>query len=260
MAYVTKGLAGPALLETYDAERQPVGARLVRESNECMDRHAHVWAALGMFAPSPEEGARQIAELSQATKEGVARRKQLYAALEGKRREGESLGLMMNQWYTSSAVYLEDEKPRPEFKGDDIVEVLVSTYPGTRFPHAWLTTMTPTKPISTMDLAGHCSFSLFTGHGGDAWKKAADEVSASTGVPIKSYGIGWGLDYHDKYREWTDRREIDEDGCILVRPDRYVAWRSMTMIPDCSQKLKRVIDSVLSRGSLMNGHVSSRTK
>lgn len=224
-----------------------------------MDRHAAVWSALGMFAPDAEEGARQVAELSQSTKEGTARRKQLHEALEGKRREGESLGLMMNQWYTSSAVYLEDEEPRPEFEGDDIINVRISTYPGNRFPHAWLSTMTPAKSISTIDLAGHGSFTLFTGHGGDAWRNAADEVSVSTGVPIKSYGIGWGLDYHDKYREWTDRREIEEDGCILVRPDRFVAWRSMTMTPDCTKKLQLVIDSILSRSSLSKTEVGTHT-
>lgn len=222
----------------------------MRESNECMDRHAAVWAALGMFAPNPEEGGRQVAELSQATEAGARRRKQLYEALEGKRREGESVGLQMNQWYNSSAVYLEDEEPRPSFQGDDILEVLISTYPGNRFPHAWLTKMVPSRPISTIDLAGHGAFSLFTGHGGHAWKQAAAEVSASTGIPINSYGIGWGLDYNDKYREWTDRREIDENGCILVRPDRYIAWRSKTMIPNCTEKLLRVFNRVLSRDTL----------
>lgn len=219
----------------------------MRQSNDEMDRHAAVWAALGMFAPSPEEGALQVAELTQATEAGAKRRAQLYDALEGKRREGEGFGLNMNQWYVSSAVYLDDEEPRPAFEGDDITQIHVSTYPGNRLPHAWLTKMNPGKPISTIDLAGKCSFCLFTGHGGDAWKQAAAAISKATGVPINTYGIGWGLDYNDKYREWIKRREIDEDGCILVRPDKFVAWRSKKMVPDCNGRLLHVLNRVLSR-------------
>ncbi|KAF2095786.1 phenol 2-monooxygenase [Rhizodiscina lignyota] len=255
--YVSKGLAGPALLESYSTERQPVGARLVRESNECMDRHAAVWAALGMFAETPEDGARQIAELSQSTEAGTVRREQLYQALEGKRREGESFGFNMNQWYTSSAVYLDDEEPRAEFAKDYILDIYISTYPGNRLPHAWLTAKVPSKPVSTIDIAGKGAFCIFTGHGGDAWKEAAAEISKSTGIPIKSYSIGWGLDYNDKYREWIKRREVGEDGCVLVRPDRYVAWRSKKMIPDCKAKLQHVLDHVLSRDQLTHANGSA---
>lgn len=32
-----------------------------------------------------------------------------------------------------------------------------------------------------------------------------------------------GLDYHDVYRDWFKRRDIEEDGMLLVRPGRYVA-------------------------------------
>lgn len=109
----------------------------------------------------------------------------------------------MNQWYDSSAVYLEDEEPRAKFDGDDVIDVFISTYPSNRLPHAWLTTINLSKPISMIDLAGHGDFSLYTGHGGEAWKKAVAEVSKATGVPRKAYGIGWGLDYHNRYRDWA---------------------------------------------------------
>ena len=188
-----------------------------------------------------------MAELRESTEAGAQRRAQLYAALEGKRREGESLGFNMNQWYDSSAVCLEDEQPRPPFEGDDIVQIHISTYPGNRLPHAWLTKTIPSKPISTIDLAGRGVFSLLTGHGGEAWKAAAAAVTKATGIPIKAYGIGWGLDYHDKFREWISRREIDEDGCVLLRPDRFVAWRSMKVVPDCKERLLHVLNRVLSR-------------
>lgn len=42
-----------------------------------------------------------------------------------------------------------------------------TTYPGARFPHAWLNTTIPTTPISTIDLAGHGCVTIFTGIGGE---------------------------------------------------------------------------------------------
>jgi hypothetical protein len=201
-----------------------------------------------MFAPTGEEGLKQLNELSEATEAGLARRLKLHNPLEGKRLEGESIGLTMNQWYTSKAVYLDDKnQTRPALSGGPIKRILVSTSPGNRVPHAWLDVPTRRNPMSTHDLAGHGSFCLLTGHGGDAWVHAAEKFSKITGIPIKSYRIGFGLDYHDVYREWHDRREVEEDGCILVRPDRFVAWRSMKMIPECEMKLRHVFDHILCR-------------
>ena len=246
VAYVSKGLAGPGLLDTYDTERQPVGAELVREANNCMDAHAAVWKAMGMLTDTAESGVNIKRELEESTQAGASRRAALHNALEGKRREGESLGLTMNLWYTSKAVYLDDERePRPDLKGDRITQIQISTFPGSRLPHAWLTRQEISKIISTQDLAGHGAFCLFTGNGGDAWRDAASKVSQATGVPINSCGIGFGLDYIDLHREWHYNKGIMENGCVLVRPDRYVAWRSNGMIQNCADKLLRVLTTVL---------------
>ncbi len=251
VAYVSKGIAGKRLLDSYSEERQPVGAELVNGSNAQLRSHAAVWEALGMFAATPEEGLQQIRELSDPSKAGAARRAQLHDALEGKRQEGESLGLTMNQWYTSNAIRLDDErKPRPLLEGDKIVKVQISTYPGSRLPHAWLDQRTSIKMISTQDLAGHGSFTLFTGHGGEEWKRAAADISKATGIPIEVYAIGFGLDYQDVYRDWQDRRGVQDSGCVLVRPDRFVAWRSDSLVPDCKEKLSAVLNQILSRDEL----------
>lgn len=251
VAYVSKGLAGPSLLDSYNDERQPVGAKLVRESNAEMDAHGAVWEALGMFAGSPEEGLRQIHQLSEANEEGSARRLRLHKALERKRREGESLGMSMNQRYKSKAVYLDDEiSPPPSIPGDPAVRILITSYPGNRLPHAWLDKLSRGRLVSTQDLAGGGSFCLLTGIGGDAWRLAAQKVSKSTGIPIITYGIGFGLDYQDVHREWQERREIGDDGCLLVRPDRFVAWRAMKMMSACESKLSEVLNCILSSKEL----------
>ncbi|KAI0201232.1 FAD binding domain-containing protein [Astrocystis sublimbata] len=253
VAYVAKGLAGPKLLDSYSIERQPVGATLVREANQQLHAHVEVWTALGMHAANGEEGMKQLAELSEPTLAGDKRRQVLHDALEEKRRECENLGLSMNQWYSSSAVYLEDEKDeRPPLNGDHVVEILISTYPGNRLPHAWIDVPERRKLISTHDLAGHGAFCLLFGHRGAEWKKAAIDIAKATGIPINAYGIGFGLDYIDVYRDWYKTRDMEEDGCVLVRPDKFIAWRSKTMASDPEAKLKQVLDSVLSRDGLQS--------
>ena len=240
-------------MESYNDERQPVGATLVREANQQLLAHVAVWEALGGFAQNAEEGVKQLAELKEASPAGEKRRKQLHEALEEKRRECDNLGLSYNQWYVSSAVYSADEtEPRPTLVGDPIVDILISTYPGNRLPHAWLDFPVRRKLISTNDLAGHGAFTLFTGHGGSAWRDAADAISKATGIPIKTYGIGLGLDYIDVYRDWYKSREVEDNGCVLVRPDRFIAWRSKTMASDAQGKLQQVIDSILSRDGLQS--------
>ena len=51
VAMVVKGEASPALLETFNEERQPVGQDLVKWSNELLRNHATVWGAIGVGHP-----------------------------------------------------------------------------------------------------------------------------------------------------------------------------------------------------------------
>lgn len=249
VAYVAKGFAGPGLLQSYSSERQPVGAKLVRESNEALLGHLATWDALGFLSPDPEKNARDQADLTQPGEAGDAQRKKLHDGFHLKGGEGRSFGLCGNQWYSSAAVFLDDEPaPRPELEGDAMEEFQVSTYPGTRLPHAWLDRPVRRNPISTHDLAGKGAFTLFTGYGGDAWEVAAAKISKNTGIPINTYKIGFGLQWQDIYREWYGRRGVHDSGAVLVRPDRFVAWRSVKVVDDCEGKLSQVLNKVLSRG------------
>lgn len=135
----------------------------------------------------------------------------------------------------------------PPLDGNSITDAQISTYPGSRLPHAWLDLSTRRKLISTIDLAGKGGFCLLVGIGGGAWGHAARNISKVTGIPINVYGIGFGLDFVDVYRDWHAKRGVEEDGCVLIRPDRFVAWRSLTMVSDCECKLMNVFDHVLSR-------------
>lgn len=254
IAYVSKGLAGRGLLDTFTVERQPIGQMLAKESNMQLRANNDVWEALGMLATSPEEGLKQVSELAVGSAAGSARRAKLHRALETKRQEVESLGLAHNHWYSSSAICTEDEiSPKPTLSGDPIVEVQVLSYPGSRLPHAWIDVPSRGRMRSTLDLAGKGSFCLITGVGGEAWRAAAHEIREKTGIPVNCFGIGAGLDYIDVHRDWHTLRGVEDDGCVLVRPDRFVAWRSISLVRNCNRRLMQVLDGILSRGELGQG-------
>jgi 2,4-dichlorophenol 6-monooxygenase len=101
--------------------------------------------------------------------------------------------------------------------------------------------------VSTLDLVSKGRFVLLTGIGGDAWKAAAEEISERTGVEIACFLIGPGREVLDTYDDWARLREVDESGCILVRPDAHVGWRRQNMADDCVTELGGVMNQILGR-------------
>ncbi|KUJ13596.1 uncharacterized protein LY89DRAFT_622534 [Mollisia scopiformis] len=247
IAYVMKGKATSSLLDSYSTERQPVGESVITRANQGLRDHIPVWEALGMMDESIEARRKDFAELSEASPAGIKRRAKLQEAVKDTSHEFHGVGVEMNQRYESKAIFLQDEGPRPPLPQDAVLEHEITTYPGSRLPHAWLNTKLPGKQFSTIDLAGHGSFCLLTGIGGDEWKTAARQAAKELDININAYSIGWRQDYEDVYFDWARRREIAEDGCVLVRPDRFVAWRSKGMISDPAEKLLHVLKTILNR-------------
>lgn len=178
--------------------------------------------------------------------QGHARREELSKALRAIDREEHGLGIEMNQRYTSSAVYQKDQGLMPEFPRDPLAHYHPTTYPGARLPHAWLGGHVPSKYISTLDLAGKGRFALFTGIGGKFWKAAAEAVSGQLKVPIAAYSIGYGQDYKDVYLDWDGIKGVSDSGCVLVRPDYFVAWRCDSWVENGAVQLETVMKSILS--------------
>ena len=73
------------------------------------------------------------------------------------------------------------------------------------------------------------TFTLIAGIAGEAWAAAAKKISDELDIPINTVIIGPGREVTDIYYGWARIREIDEDGVLLVRPDKHIGWRSMTL-------------------------------
>lgn len=240
------GKAGPALLDSFSVERQPVGADVIARANQGLRDHFPWQRIMGMLEPDEAKRAAILAEFDDPGETGRARRQAFRDAIDNTTTEFHGLGIEMNQRYISNAVYLADQGPPPPIPEDKVRTHQITTYPGRRLPHVWLNSRVPGKRVSTIDLAGHGRFCLLTGPGGQAWKDAARAVSEGpVGVEIASYSIGWKQDYEDVYFDWIKKSEIQEDGCVLVRPDRFVAWRSVGMVDAAEKKLEEVMRAVL---------------
>jgi 2,4-dichlorophenol 6-monooxygenase len=150
----------------------------------------------------------------------------------------------MNQRYRSQAVAA-DGTPEPDYRRDKELYHQATTWPGARLPHVWLNR--GKEKISSLDLTGMGRFTVITGIGGEGWVEAAREIAAETGLPIAAFVIGPGRDVEDIFGDWAEAREIDETGCILVRPDMHVGFRHHAASKDAKALLSSALDRILGK-------------
>ena len=244
LALVLDGRAGPRLLDSYSAERQPVGARGVQRAVTSLGDMAVVDAAMG-FAPgqSAEEGWLALSKLDAPGPDGDRRRRALRDAVELTDYQFNAIGLELGYRYGTGAFVSDRAVPEPEPERDPDLHFQSTTRPGARLPHARLER--EGKALSTLDLVDGLAFALLTGAGGHGWAAAAATVTERTGIPIQVHVIGRGAVVTDPYAEWELLREVDSDGCVLVRPDRHVAWRSDKLHNDPADRLTEVFANIL---------------
>jgi 2,4-dichlorophenol 6-monooxygenase len=240
---VLRGQAKPALLASYDAERSPIAKQIVTRANKSIGEFGPIFEALGLLSTTDPVAMKQNMEGLKANSPTAAeQREKLRAAIAFKSYEFNCHGVEMNQRYASSAV-VPDGTPEPEWRRDRELYYQATTWPGARLPHVWLEQHG--RKVSTLDVSGHGRFTLLTGIGGEAWVEAARAVSATTGVTIEAYVIGPGRDLADVFGDWAAVREIDEAGCVLVRPDHHVAFRAMKPSTTARATLAAAMSSLL---------------
>ncbi|GAA1185251.1 FAD-dependent oxidoreductase [Pseudonocardia alaniniphila] len=245
LAYVLRGSAGEALLDSYDVERAPVGEQIVLRANKSIEEFGPIFDALGLTGESdPELMRRHIDARAANTPEAARQRADLREALELKNYEFNAHGVELGQRYVSGAV-ASDGTTEPEYTRDRELYYHPTTWPGARLPHAWLGR--DGRRVSTHDLAGKGRFCLLTGIAGEEWADAAAKVATELGVEVVAHVIGPGREYIDLYDDWARAREVGEDGCVLVRPDTHVAWRAAALADDPAADLRRALTTVLAR-------------
>ena len=236
---VLDGVATPALLDSYTAERAPVGRQIVTRANKSIAETAPIFEALDGLSPqTPEELWANIAARKDATEAAAKQRARLREAITAKVYEFNAHGVDLNQRYESAAI-VPDGTPDPGFARDPELHHQPSTRPGAKLPHAWLTS--GTRTLSTLDTVGRGCFTLLTGIGGDAWVRAAKAQP----LGIATVVVGPGQEYEDPYGDWARLSEVSDAGVLLVRPDGFVAFRHAEAAENAEQLLTDALRQIL---------------
>jgi 2,4-dichlorophenol 6-monooxygenase len=244
LAAVLRGQAGPSLLDTYTTERAPVAEQIVTRANRSSREFVQFFEVLGLLDAKDEaEMAARIEERKANTAAGAAKRAALVSAMELKHYEFNAHGVELGQFYESAAIV--PGGPRPVPSRDPELYYEPSTVPGSRLPHVWVGDAG--TRVSTLDLAPMTGFVLLTGITGEPWAAAAGKAALDLGVSLETVVIGPGQAVTDLYYDWARVREVEEDGAILVRPDKHIGWRSMRLPADPHRALHDALATILGR-------------
>jgi 2,4-dichlorophenol 6-monooxygenase len=249
LVQVLAGRAGDGLLDTYGAERRPVDARNVENSVGCAMARFRLDEALGL---SPEksgaENWREIEKLwDEAHPEHEERRDIINNALAAQTREFRHHNLEFGYTYSSAAVV---DDGSPEYVPIDPIRLYEpSTKPGHPLPHALVSRRGETFPLQNLTHGGR--FALIAGEDGVPWVEAAREIAESTGVPLVAWRVGSDdADLADTRFAWLRKREISRTGAVLVRPDRFIGFRSVGAVDDPRGALTEALNQILSTTEL----------
>jgi putative polyketide hydroxylase len=210
LAAVLAGTAHPALLNTFHAERHPVGRSAAHQS-----------------LTGPTVGLLRLED------EGPGLPPEEEASM---------FSLLVGYQYCSAAVVTDQPAPADP----DVVSLVdeLQGQPGTRVPHAWV--HDGGRRVSTLDLIG-CGFALLTGEDGAPWTEAGAAASAALGVPITVRRIGPAGDALDPDDAWAQATGLAPDGALLVRPDDFVGWRAERLPADPERELREALLAILAR-------------
>jgi 2-polyprenyl-6-methoxyphenol hydroxylase-like FAD-dependent oxidoreductase len=191
LAAIIKGWGGPALLDSYETERQALARRNTKYARGFAD-------SLGLFVPPKE--------IEDNNPAGDAARKLAGDHLNAHvRAEFNIPGITFGSRYDDSAIIVSDGTPPPPDAANSYVP---TACPGGRAPHFWLA-----DGRSLYDTFGF-EFTLLR-LGSKPPSAAPFVASAATfGLPLSVVNVAA-----------EEARELYQSDLALIRPDQIVAWR-----------------------------------
>ena len=211
LAAVLDGAAEPPLLDTFHAERHPVGRFNARQSLT-----GPPLKLLGLDRETPGLPADEEAPM---------------------------FNVLIGYRYRSTAVVASDELMTADPNALLLVDGLRGQ-PGTRVPHEWL--RRDDHRVSTLDLVGQ-RFVLLTGDAGAQWRASAAVAADTLGVPVSVHSIGVDGDIIDVDGQWAATTGLTPEAALLIRPDDIVGWRADTLPTDPDRQLCQALSAILAR-------------
>jgi 2,4-dichlorophenol 6-monooxygenase len=246
IAAVLRGQAGEAILDSYEPERRSATGRNVQRSVENAMNQLSAGLSLGMErGGDPKKNWAAINRQWEDTPEGRAARRNTLKLLATQSMEFNEHNVEAGYRYESPAIVPDGTEPTPT--PDDIRIFIQDTRPGSPLPHAMVEDADG-NTIALMDLVRPGRFLLIAGEDGAPWYEAAADIARSSGLPLDVIRIGHADgDYRDPRSTWHRYREISSAGAILVRPDRFVAWRNKAASTSPATELRSALSKVLQR-------------
>jgi 2,4-dichlorophenol 6-monooxygenase len=246
LAAVLHGRAGDSLLDSYDAERRPVDAANVQAAVSAAMNHFTIDQALELSPENtPEQNWARVRPLWEDGPESAVRRHAVNRAIASQTIEFHHHNIEFGYTYDPavSGAVIDDGSPAP-VPADPVRVYEPSTRPGHPLPHAWVEHEGTRLPLGSLVDGG--AFLLLAGEEGQDWVEAARRVASGLGLPLRAARVG-GLDsdYLDIRFAWLRHRGITPSGAVLVRPDRFVAFRSAAAVPDPDAVLADVMGRIL---------------
>jgi 2,4-dichlorophenol 6-monooxygenase len=245
-AAVLDGAASEALLDSYELERQPVDANNADRAMKNALNHVTVEQAIGL---SPQASAAQnwdqLTPIWQDVPGAAQKRHLINTAIAAQTMEFRHHRVDFGYNYLEGAIVDDDQTPHAE-PLESIRLYQPSTRPGHPLPHAFVECAG--RRTSTAELVGAGRFLLIAGEDGHAWCEAAAKLAEHYAIALDAVRIGvLSGDYIDIRCAWLKQREISAQGAVLVRPDRYIAWRSLGGVENPYTELHDVFSQILHR-------------
>jgi 2,4-dichlorophenol 6-monooxygenase len=246
IAAVLQGRAGDALLDSYEPERRAADGRNVQRSLENAMNQLAAGLSLGFErGGDPAANWASIDRFwSDAPADAHYRRNVLHLLASQSMEFGEH-NIEAGYRYTSQAIVPDGTGPAPT--PDDIRVYVPDTRPGSPLPHAFVEDADNTRlPLMALVRPGH--FLLIAGEEGTAWCDAAVAAASDFGIALDAVRIGHiDGDYRDPESAWARYRQISKQGAMLVRPDRFIAWRNLGVSPSPGRELATALSQILAR-------------
>jgi 2-polyprenyl-6-methoxyphenol hydroxylase-like FAD-dependent oxidoreductase len=217
LAAALQGWAGPRLLDSYEAERKPIGYRNTGASRKYASRMHDADVPDEVEADSPAgETARAAASKMTYVRYNHFNRDE----------DKDAVGVQIGGRYDGSPIVVADGEPPPEVFPDTYDVYVPTSLPGGRAPHLWLDDKRE-MGSSLFDRLGR-GFTLLRLNAA-AEIAALEEAAADRSIPLTVLDISL-----------PEARTLYGCDLALIRPDQYIAWRGDQLPDDLDGLLARV--------------------